>query len=82
MKSDLAQDFAFGVEEILLDYWGCYPEVFGDHPEGSISSLDYLPDEEEERFLLLRPEHVDKMILSLREHLSDLRVMIKYRTKV
>jgi hypothetical protein len=77
LRSDLAQDFAFGVEDVLLDYWGCYVEVFGDHPEGSISSLEYLPAEEEEYFLLLRPEHVDRMIKSLREHLDDLRIMNK-----
>src|ERR1044071_7676795 len=56
---------ALGDEEIYLDYWGCYAEVFDGHPEGSISSLDYLPDEEDETFLLLRPEHVDRMIKSL-----------------
>lgn len=50
---------ALGDEEIYLDYWGCYAEVFDGHPEGSISSLDYLPGQEEEIFLLLRPDHVD-----------------------
>ena len=66
---------ALGDEEIYLDYWGCYAEVFDGHPEGSISSLDYLPDEEEETFLLLRPDHVDRMIKSLREHSDDLSIM-------
>ncbi len=68
---------AFGDEEIYLDYWGCYAAVFNGHPEGSISSLDYLPDEEEETFLLLRPEHIDQMIKSLHKHMNDLRVMNK-----
>jgi len=68
---------ALGDEEIYLDYWGCYAEVFDGHPEGSISSLDYLPDEEEETFLLLRPDHVDRMVRSLNEHRDDLNIMDK-----
>ena len=68
---------AFGDEEIFLDYWGCYAEVFDGHPEGSISSLDYLPEEEDETFLLLRPDHVDQMVRSLYNHLDNLSVMNK-----
>ena len=68
---------AFGDEEIHLDYWGCYAKVFDGHPEGSISSLDYLPGEEEETFLLLRPDHVDRMIKSLHEHIDHLTIMDK-----
>jgi hypothetical protein len=68
---------ALGDEEIYLDYWGSYAEVFNGHPEGSISSLDYLPDEEEETFLLLRPDHVDRMVRSLNEHRGDLNIMDK-----
>ncbi len=68
---------ALGDQEIYLDYWGCYAAVFDGHPEGSISSLDYLPNQEEETFLLLRPDHVDKMIKSLYDHMNDLSVMDK-----
>lgn len=75
MKSPIVCEYAFGNEEILIDYWGCYAAVFAGHPEGSISSLDYLPGEEEETFLLLRPEHVEMMIKSLREHSDDLTIM-------
>jgi len=75
LRADVAQDFALGDEEIYLEYWGCYAHVFNGHPEGSISSLDYLPDQDEEIFLLLRPEHVDQMVKSLHEHAGDLRVM-------
>ena len=75
LRSDVALDFAFGDEELLIDYWGCYAANFAGHPAGSISSLDYLPDQEEEIFLLLRPEHVGQMIRSLREHIHDLRIM-------
>ena len=66
---------AFGDETIYLDYWGCYVEVFSQEPDGSISSLKYFPDDEEELFLLLRPENVTQMIDSLRAHYDDLRVM-------
>ena len=66
---------ALGGEEIYLDYWGCYAEVFDGHPDGSISSSAYLPDEEDETFLLLRPEHVDQMIKSLYEHRDGLSIM-------
>jgi len=75
LRADVAQDFGFGDEEIYLDYWGCYSHVFSGHPEGSISSLDYLPNQLEEIFLLLRAEHVDQMIKSLHEHADDLKVM-------
>jgi hypothetical protein len=68
---------AMGDEEIHLDYWGCYSEVFDGHPEGSISSLDYLPDEEEETFLLLRPDHVDQIVKSHYNHMDDLSIMDK-----
>ena len=75
LRADVAQDFGFGDEEIYLDYWGCYSHVFSGHPEGSISSLDYLPNQLEEIFLLLRAEHVDQMIKLLHEHADDLKVM-------
>jgi hypothetical protein len=75
LRADVAKDFGFSDEEIYLDYWGCYSHVFSGHPEGSISSLDYLPNQVEEIFLLLRPEHVDQMTKSLHEHADDLRVM-------
>lgn len=68
---------AFGDEEIHLDYWGCYAKVFDGHPEGSISSLSYSPEHEEETFLLLRPDHVDQIIKSLYDHIDDLSVMDK-----
>jgi hypothetical protein len=75
LRVEVAQDFAFGDAEIYLDYWGCYVHVFDGHPESSISSRCYLPDQEEEIFLLLCPEHVDQMIESLQKHTNELRVM-------
>jgi hypothetical protein len=66
---------ALGNEEILLDYWGCHSHVFDGNPPGSISSLDYISDEDGEIFVLLRPEHVDQIVKSLLAHADDLRVM-------
>ena len=77
LKSEIVEDFAFGDKEISLDYWGCYAEVFVVHPAGSISSLDYLFDQEEEHFLLLLPNHVDQIIESLYAHLDDVKRMGK-----
>jgi hypothetical protein len=77
LKTEIALDFAFGDEEIYLDYWGCYAENLADDLDGAISCLDFLPDEEEEHFILLRPKHVDRMLRSLREHSGELRVMDK-----
>ena len=66
---------ALGNEEILLDYWGCHSHVFDGNPPGSISSLNYMSDEDGEIFVLLRPEHVDLIVRSLLAHADDLRVM-------
>ena len=75
LKAEVVRDSAFGDEEIKLDYWGCYAHVFNGHPDGSISSVSYLPCEEEETFILLQPSHVTQMINSLYEHRDDLTVM-------
>src|SRR5215470_13924221 len=62
LKVELIHDFAFGVEEIYLDYWCCYAEVFTEgNPKGSLSSEKYLGDEDG-MYLFLKPPHVDRMI--------------------
>jgi hypothetical protein len=68
---------AWGDEEIFLDYWGCYEQVFDGRPEGSVSSRELLQPEEEGTFLLLRAEHVDQIIKSLYRHLDELRCTTK-----
>src|SRR5712692_7121602 len=45
IRVSLALDSGFSTERISLDYWGCYAEVFDGSPEGSISCLEYLPNE-------------------------------------
>jgi len=68
---------AWGDEEIFLDYWGCYDQVFDERPPGSVSSRDLQPWEERETFLLLRAEHVDRIIKSLQNHTEELSIMSK-----
>ena len=65
---------ALGDEEILLDYWGRYEQVFDKRPAGSVSSQDLLQPEAEGTFLLLRSEHVGEIIEALRSHAGELRV--------
>lgn len=67
---------AWGDEEIFLDYWGCYEQVFDKRPIGSKSNRDLLMPEEV-TFLLLRSEHVDQIIKSLNSHIDELRIMTK-----
>ena len=68
---------AWGEEEIFLDYWGRYEQVFAERPTGSISSRELLQPEEEGTFLLLRSEHVDQIIKSLYSHIDELSIMTK-----
>ncbi|MGC3996831.1 MAG: hypothetical protein QM767_04575 [Anaeromyxobacter sp.] len=75
LRNDAVFDFCLEGEDVRLDYWGCYPEVFSGEPEGAVSSLELLPGSEEERFLVLRPSHVDEILRSLREHAHELTVM-------
>jgi len=65
---------AWGEEEIFLDHRGFYEKVFPARPSGSVSSQDLLQPEGEGTFLLLRSEHVEQIIESLRSHLDELRV--------
>lgn len=73
-KIQIASDYCFGEEWIYLDYWGCYAHVFPEgEPKGAISGSKYLGEDECD-FLLLQPEHVDRIIKSLQEHSDDLSV--------
>jgi hypothetical protein len=67
---------AWGDEEIFLDHWGCYEQVFDKRPMGSESNRDLLMPEEG-TFLLLRSEHLDQIIQSLNSHIDELRIVTK-----
>jgi hypothetical protein len=63
-------------ERIPVDYWGCFVEVFpSGKPPGAVSVLVLFSNQQEEHFLLLRPENVARMIENLRTHVNELTVM-------
>jgi hypothetical protein len=75
LKYDLVDSLCVFGEWLYLDYWACYVEVFGSDPPGSIPDREIFPHVKEQQFLLLRPEHVEQMIRSLDDHLSEVTVM-------
>ena len=68
-------DACFSDYEIYLDYYGCLAYLNGFEWENTISSLKIIPCCEEETFILLQPNHVDKIIESLQKHIKELTVM-------
>lgn len=76
LRADLVDHLCVSSDRLTVDYWGCYGEVFasGD-PPGSIPDYKIFPHIEQQAYLLLRPEHVDRMLASLEEHRHELRVM-------
>jgi len=76
LKADLADHLCVSSNRLTVDYWGCYAEVFssGD-PPGSIPDYTLFPHIKQQGYLLLRPEHVERMLASLEEHRQELRVM-------
>jgi hypothetical protein len=81
-KKQVAFDYCFGDEEIYLDYWGCYAHVFTEgNPTGAIPCNKYLREKECD-FLLLKSEHIDRIIKSLQEHADDLPVMARMKTGI
>ena len=90
LRESIAVDFAFrdsafDNEQISVDYWGCWAEIFGTCPEGSVSGFEYSanhpPEQNEEGFVLLKPEHLDQMIKSLYEHFDELKIMREVEVK-
>lgn len=76
LKADLTDHLCVSSDRLPVDYWGCYAEVFsGGDPPGSIPDYRLFPHIKEQGYLLLLPEHVDRMLASLEEHRGELRVM-------
>jgi hypothetical protein len=73
-----ALEFVLGREEIHLDYWGCWAEVFEEEePDGIVDTRQYLgtePDYEEDA-ILLPIAGVESILNSLRAHQEELSVM-------
>jgi hypothetical protein len=76
LKQELVQELCFLDERMAVDYWGCFAEVFSwGAPPGAISDTALFPHREQELFLLLQPEHVTRMLDSLRAHQGELTIM-------
>jgi hypothetical protein len=76
LKGDLVESLCLSSEEIRLDYWGCYAEAFRcSDPTGSIPDRELFPNRQEQRWLLLLPQHVDTMLTSLEAHRHEVTVM-------
>jgi len=76
LRADLVDHLCVSSDRLTIDYWGCYAEVFpsGD-PRGSIPDYQLFPHIEQQAYLLLRPEHVDRMLGALEQHRHEMRVM-------
>lgn len=75
-EQDEIWDSCFAEDEIHLDYYGCLAYLNGFSWENTISSLEILPNKEnEEIFILLQPIHIDKITESLRNHIKELTIM-------
>jgi hypothetical protein len=76
LKADLVDHLCVSSDRLTADYWGCFAEVFvsGD-PPGSIPDYKLFPHIKQQGYLLLLPQHVDRMLTSLEEHRDEMRVM-------
>ena len=76
LREELVDELCFTGAMIHLDYWGCYVEVFGGtDPAGAISDYLLFPQRQEQSFLLLLPDHVDRILESLTLHSTELTIM-------
>ncbi len=65
LRGMMIRSLCLSPERIALDYWACYPLVFGQDPPGSIPDYELLPHRQSQEFLLLHAEHVEKMLDTL-----------------
>lgn len=76
LKADLVDHLCVSGHRLTVDYWGCYAEVFASaDPPGSIPDYRLFSHIKQQGYLLLLPEHVDRMLVSLEEHQREMRVM-------
>lgn len=76
LRANLVESLCLYPEEIRLDYWGCYAEVFRcSDLAGSILDQELFPNREEQQWLLLLPKHVDIILESLEVHRQEVTVM-------
>jgi hypothetical protein len=74
-KEYLILDLCLHGRELALDYYACYSEVFREgNPPGSIPDFKLLPHIREQFYLLLLPEHIDRMLDSLETNKADVSI--------
>jgi hypothetical protein len=72
LRNDAIHDLCLQGEDVPLDARGSWAEVLLAEPAAALSSLDVLPGTEEERFLLLRPQHLDAVLRTVQEGVEEL----------
>jgi hypothetical protein len=76
LRVKLVDELCFSEGRIAIDYWGCYVEVFASaDPPGAIADYRLFPERQQQSFLLLLPNHVDRILESLDLHRAELAVM-------
>jgi len=75
IRGMMIRSLCLSPERISLDYWACYLLVFGEDPHGSIPDYELLPHRQSQEFLLLRADHVEKMLTTLNILRRKLTVM-------
>lgn len=76
LRAKLVDELCFSEGRIVIDYWGCYVEVFASaDPPGAIADYRLFPERQQQSFLLLLPNHVDGILESLDLHRAELTVM-------
>lgn len=74
-EDEFIRAVCFSEAEIHLDYYGCFAHL-GYEWKNTISSLEIFPDcADGETFILLKTEHIDEIVNSLRENIKRLTVM-------
>jgi hypothetical protein len=75
LKYRLIESFCPRSKPLPIDYWACHAEIFVADPPGSIPDLALFLDLKEQRYLLLKAQHVDQMLDSLTAHRVEVKNM-------
>jgi hypothetical protein len=76
LRAKLVDELCFSERRIVVDYWGCYVEAFsGADPSDALADYVLFPKRQEQSFLLLLPNHVDRILQSLDLHRAELTRM-------
>jgi hypothetical protein len=72
LRNDAVHDLCLQGEGVSLPGLSDLSEFLPADPDGTVSSLDVLPGTDEEVFLLLRPQHLQKLVQTLQEAAGSL----------